>query len=105
MHGACKHTGVCAACGKGSPGKSGEACAGYRAAGACSRVGQQARSRRALCRRGLGPGLCYRGLGRNGEPENSMRLWKRRQPNAPLYLMIQKLNPMFVRSYSSKRSC
>ena len=50
MHGACKHTGVCAACGKGSPGKSGEACAGYRAAGACSRVGQQARCRRALCR-------------------------------------------------------
>ena len=50
MHGACKHTGVCAACGKGSPGKSGEACAGYRAAGACSRVGRQARSRRALCR-------------------------------------------------------
>jgi hypothetical protein len=50
VHGACKHTGVCAACGKGSPGKSGEACAGYRAAGACSRVGQQARCRRALCR-------------------------------------------------------
>jgi hypothetical protein len=41
---------VCAACDKGSPGKSGEACAGHQAAGACSRVGQQARSRRALCR-------------------------------------------------------
>jgi len=47
---ACEHTGVRAACGKGSSGKSGEACAGHQAAGACSRVGQQARSRHALCR-------------------------------------------------------